>query len=228
MPPKPTRASADVRDSCVRGANVNCRAWLMDDSNRSTGGRFRPQAWPPLSAVSDNWLGTQHSAVWPRRRVVVLQRQTQIVCRYSTTPACTAQAATRRHFAIRSQRRARSARYKDGSSGGALRRDGIFKHEFVANLLPSPSVEMLQNRLIIDELTGKSLVSCFFWLTVYIQVYRLCYPRRRLWRNVRPASQRRAPSCKSCSSVFCSPRQRLSRFFARRHICSSTFLFSNI
>ena len=102
----------------VRGANVNCRAWLTDDSNRSTGGRFRPQAWPPLSAVSDNCLCTQHSAVWPRRRVV-LQRQTQIVCRYSTPPACTAQAATRRHFAIRSQRRARSARYKDGSSGGA-------------------------------------------------------------------------------------------------------------
>jgi len=103
----------------VRGANVNCRAWLTDDSNRSTGGRFRPQAWLPLSAVSDNCLGThQQSAVWPRRRVV-LQRQTQIVCRYSTPPACTAQAATRRHFAIRSQRRARSARYKDGSSGGA-------------------------------------------------------------------------------------------------------------
>ena len=90
----------------------------MDDSNRSTGGRFRPQAWPPLSAVSDNCLGTQHSALWPLRRVV-LQRQTQIVCRYSTPLACTAQAATRRHFVIRSQRRARSTRYKDGSSGGA-------------------------------------------------------------------------------------------------------------
>ena len=78
-----------------------------------SGGRFRPQAWPPLSAVSDNCLGTQHAAVWPRRRVV-LQRQTQIVRRYSTHPACTAQAATRRHFAIRSQGRVRSARYKDG------------------------------------------------------------------------------------------------------------------
>ena len=72
--------------------------------------------------VSDNCLGTQHSAVWPRRRVV-LQRQTQIVRRYSTPPACTAQAATRRHFAIRSQRRARSARYKDGSSGRAASKD---------------------------------------------------------------------------------------------------------
>jgi len=83
-----------------------------------SGGRFRPQAWPPLSAVSDNCLGTQRSALWPQRRVVV-QRQTQIVCRYSTPPACTAQAATRRQFEIRSQRRARSVRYKDGSSGGA-------------------------------------------------------------------------------------------------------------
>ena len=81
----------------------------MDDSNRSTGGRFRPQAWPPLSAVSDNCLGTQHSALWPRRRVV-LQLQTQIICRYSTPPARTAQAVTRRHFAIRSQRRARDIR----------------------------------------------------------------------------------------------------------------------
>ena len=112
--PRNQPALAQTYATVVRGANVNCRAWLMDDSN----GRFQPQAWPPLSAVSHNCLGTQHSAVWPRRRVV-LQRQTQIVCRYSAPPACTAQAATRRHFAIRSQRRARSARYKDGSSGGA-------------------------------------------------------------------------------------------------------------
>jgi len=84
-----------------------------------SGGRFWPQAWPPLSAVSHNCLGTQHSALWPRRRVV-LQRQTQIVCRYSTPPA----QHNERHVvtAIRShssQGRARSARYKDGSSGGA-------------------------------------------------------------------------------------------------------------
>jgi len=44
----------------------------------------------------------------------------QIVCRYSTPPAQhKPQGATHRHFAIRSQGRARSARYKDGSSGGA-------------------------------------------------------------------------------------------------------------
>ena len=40
--------------------------------------------------VSDNCLGTQHSALWPRRRVV-MQRQTKlsdkIVCRYSIPPA---------------------------------------------------------------------------------------------------------------------------------------------
>ena len=35
--------------------------------------------------VSDNCLGTQHSALWPRRKVV-LQQQSQIVCRYSTPP----------------------------------------------------------------------------------------------------------------------------------------------
>ena len=36
--------------------------------------------------VLDNCLGTQHSALWLRRRVV-MQRQTQIVRRYSTLPA---------------------------------------------------------------------------------------------------------------------------------------------
>jgi len=67
--------------------------------------------------ISDNCLDThQHSALWPRRRVV-MQLQTQIVCRYSTPPA----QHKERHVvtAIRSQGRARSARYKDGSSGGA-------------------------------------------------------------------------------------------------------------
>ena len=79
----------------------------MDDSNK------------PVAAViyvSDNCLGTQHSALWPRRRVV-MQRQTN--CLQIAHPPGTAQGATRRHFAIRSQGRARSARYKDGSSGGA-------------------------------------------------------------------------------------------------------------
>ena len=64
--------------------------------------------------------------------------------------------------------------------------------------------------------------------TVYPQT-PICYPRRRLRRNVRPTSQRRAVSP---AAVFCSPdcrwRRRLSRFFARRHIFSSTFSFSDI
>ena len=49
----------------------------------------------------------------------------------------------------------------------------------------------------------------------YIQLYGICYPRRRLWRNVRPTSQRRAVS-------------PAARFFARRHIFLSTVSFSNL
>jgi len=39
---------------------------------------------------------------------------------------------------------------------------GVFKHEFVVNLLPSPSVKKFKNLLIFGEVIGKSLVSCFF------------------------------------------------------------------
>ena len=39
---------------------------------------------------------------------------------------------------------------------------GIFKHEFVANLLPSRLVKKIENRIIISEVLAKSLVSCFF------------------------------------------------------------------
>jgi len=42
-----------------------------------------------------------------------------------------------------------------------LSRGGIFKHDFVANLLPSSSAKKFENRLIFVEVMGKSLVSCF-------------------------------------------------------------------
>jgi len=52
-----------------------------------------------------------------------------------------------------------------------------------------------------------------------IQLYRLCYPRRRLWRNVRPTSQHRAVSP---AVVFCNPdcrwRRRVFRFFSHDDI----------
>ena len=43
-----------------------------------------------------------------------------------------------------------------------VKRDGIFKHEFVANLLPSPLVKNFKNRIIVGKVMAKSLVSCFF------------------------------------------------------------------
>jgi len=55
-----------------------------------------------------------------------------------------------------------------GSVATRLKRGGIFKHEFVANLLPSRLVKKSENRMIVSEVMDKSLVSCFFWLTVYI------------------------------------------------------------
>jgi len=48
-----------------------------------------------------------------------------------------------------------------GSVATCLKRGGIFKHEFVANLLPSPLVKKFENRIIVGEVIAKSLVSCF-------------------------------------------------------------------
>jgi len=42
-----------------------------------------------------------------------------------------------------------------------LRCGGIFKHEFIANLLTSLAVKKFENRLIFGEVMGNSLVSCF-------------------------------------------------------------------
>jgi len=44
-----------------------------------------------------------------------------------------------------------------------LKRGGIVKHEFVANLLPNPLVKKNENRigLVVGEVMAKSLVSCF-------------------------------------------------------------------
>ena len=42
-----------------------------------------------------------------------------------------------------------------------LKRGGIFKHEFVANVLPSPLVKNFENQIIVGEVMAKSLVSCF-------------------------------------------------------------------
>jgi len=48
-----------------------------------------------------------------------------------------------------------------GSVAIRLRCGGVFKRNFVANLLPSPSVKKFENRLIFGKVMGKSLVTCF-------------------------------------------------------------------
>ena len=48
-----------------------------------------------------------------------------------------------------------------GSVATCLKRGGIFKHELVANVLPSRLVKNFENRMIVSEVMAKSLVSCF-------------------------------------------------------------------
>jgi len=66
---------------------------------------------------------------------------------------------------------------------------------------------------------------------IHACIYMLSYRRRRLWRNIRPTSQRQAVR-KSCSSVFCSLRLPLttttfSIFRTTTYFLSSTLSFSN-
>jgi len=49
-----------------------------------------------------------------------------------------------------------------GSVATCLRRGGIFKHGFVANILLSPLVKKIWKSDIVGEVMAKSLVSCFF------------------------------------------------------------------
>ena len=51
-----------------------------------------------------------------------------------------------------------------GSVATCLKRGGIFKHEFVANLLPSRLVKTFENRIIVSEVMAKSLW-CLVFLT---------------------------------------------------------------
>jgi len=49
-----------------------------------------------------------------------------------------------------------------GSAATRLRRGGVFKYEFVTNILLSLTVKKFENRLIFGEVIGRSFVSCFF------------------------------------------------------------------
>ena len=59
-----------------------------------------------------------------------------------------------------------------GSVATCLKRGGIFKHEFVANLLLSRLVKNSENRIIVNEVMAKNLVSCFF-LTHGVYMYSI-------------------------------------------------------
>jgi len=53
-----------------------------------------------------------------------------------------------------------------GSVATCLRRGGIFKYDFIINLLLSLTVKNFESRLTFGEVTDKSMVYCFFdsWL----------------------------------------------------------------
>jgi len=59
-----------------------------------------------------------------------------------------------------------------GSVVTCLRRGGIFKHQFVANLLLSPLVKKVPKSLRFGEVMGKSLVSCYFDSQYYLKAKR--------------------------------------------------------
>ena len=60
-----------------------------------------------------------------------------------------------------------------GSVATCLKRGGVFKPEFVANLLRSPLVKKFENQIIVNEVMAKSLVSWFF-LTHSVVICILC------------------------------------------------------
>ena len=61
-----------------------------------------------------------------------------------------------------------------GSVATCLRRGGIFKHGFVANLLLSPLVKKFENRIIVGGVMAKSYVSCFFFDSRCICCRHIC------------------------------------------------------
>jgi len=67
-----------------------------------------------------------------------------------------------------------------GSVATCLKHGGIFKHELVANLLPSRLVKIfLKNWIIVSEVMAKSLVSCFFDSWYSTGLPRLSWKRGR-------------------------------------------------
>ena len=63
-----------------------------------------------------------------------------------------------------------------GSVATCLKRGGIFKHEFVPNLLQSLIVKFFfENLIIIGEVMTKSLVSCFFDSRCTFEYLLLCH-----------------------------------------------------
>jgi len=87
-----------------------------------------------------------------------------------------------------------------------LKHGGILKkNKFIANLIPSPTVKKVWKSVNIwwSYVMGKSLVSCFFWLTVYIFTFQnqvmttiLKVVYRKVW-NLCVVGSKQLPECTS-------------------------------
>jgi len=64
-----------------------------------------------------------------------------------------------------------------GSVATGLGFGGVYVHDFVTNFLLSQQWKNFENRSIFGEVMGKSEVSCFFWLTVYL--YKSLFTEKR-------------------------------------------------
>ena len=91
-------------------------------------------------------------------------------------------------------------RISQGSVATCLKRGGIFKHKFVANLLQSLIVKKFENRIIIGEVMAKSLVSCFFLTHGVLLLLHLQQQLGRLQLSI--GSRYEAPAfCRSISAA---------------------------
>ena len=78
-----------------------------------------------------------------------------------------------------------------GSVATCLKRGGIFKHEFVANLLPSRTEKNFENRLIFSEVMAKSF--SFFFDSRCMSMVTSLAVQKRLYAGCRLEPDSRRP-----------------------------------
>ena len=62
-----------------------------------------------------------------------------------------------------------------GDVATCLKLGGIFKHEYMAILLPNLLAKKIENRIIVGEVVAKSLLSCFFLTHGVVKLVNLLF-----------------------------------------------------